>query len=553
MQAVKVPQQEDLRQFSQYQVTKSQSQVIKPSTHVIQKQTPTDQRGEDLAVGDNQSQKPNETETFTPGAPRLRTTSIALSHYIHEIITVPSSKVGLVIGRGGTKIREIRQLSGAQLDIAKVSDAETPNIRNITVTGSPENVASAKEFINRIVSETPGDIRRTSRNGNRNPPDNPNKTIEIPSHSVGLVIGRRGDNIRKIIKRTGCIIHIEKEEEANLAGRPPPRVGFQTVYLKGSDDAVIKAEQEIVQMVNGNCNNQHQDRRPQKHLPYENVGHQQFIHQVHQPYRYPAYGSQQFFGFQQPYMVPGQSLMQPMPGTAYTVLPGYNQAYPSQTYIATQYNPGTPVGGVGQQIAYSQAPYTSQTVQAEFRSTVSPTGGVASVYQPQCNQTVQSRSFNLDEPQCIPQQQFCNLQLGSNDHLSLNGTESHSGSSRTYTPYGGEATVPSGLVNSEPSRFQRAGTPLFLPNAQFARNMNPTVPNGPCNPPRGRVNTQVPQIGGHLKGMQVYSQSPHSLPSNLQGRVTNAKKPQCDQVGGAPNLTAPAQNSALIKSDRISQ
>merc|ERR1719348_2059943 len=65
-------------------------------------------------------------------------------------MTVPNELIGSVIGKGGTKIAEIRQMSGAMVRINKSDDPDaSPTVeRQIQISGSPDSVALAKSLIN---------------------------------------------------------------------------------------------------------------------------------------------------------------------------------------------------------------------------------------------------------------------------------------------------------------------------------------------------------------------------------------------------------------------
>jgi heterogeneous nuclear rnp K-like protein 2 len=52
-------------------------------------------------------------------------------------ISIPSDMVGCIIGRGGSKITEIRRLSGSKISIAKAPHDETGE-RMFTIVGTPE-------------------------------------------------------------------------------------------------------------------------------------------------------------------------------------------------------------------------------------------------------------------------------------------------------------------------------------------------------------------------------------------------------------------------------
>ncbi|XP_066595835.1 poly(rC)-binding protein 3 isoform X4 [Prorops nasuta] len=81
----------------------------------------------------------------------------AANNQTHEM-TVPNELIGCIIGKGGTKIAEIRQISGAMIRISNCEEREgAATDRTITITGNPDAVALAQYLINmRISMETSG-------------------------------------------------------------------------------------------------------------------------------------------------------------------------------------------------------------------------------------------------------------------------------------------------------------------------------------------------------------------------------------------------------------
>ena len=65
-------------------------------------------------------------------------------------MTVTNELIGSVIGKGGSKIAEIRQMSGAMIRISRSDDpsAAAEEERQINITGNPDSVALAKSLIN---------------------------------------------------------------------------------------------------------------------------------------------------------------------------------------------------------------------------------------------------------------------------------------------------------------------------------------------------------------------------------------------------------------------
>jgi polyribonucleotide nucleotidyltransferase len=70
--------------------------------------------------------------------------------------TVPTRAVARILGRGGASINEIKDLTGAIIDIDKLTD--DPSITNVSVRGTKEAINDAKaqilEIANSVGEET---------------------------------------------------------------------------------------------------------------------------------------------------------------------------------------------------------------------------------------------------------------------------------------------------------------------------------------------------------------------------------------------------------------
>uniref|UniRef100_A0A8C9WG08 Poly(rC) binding protein 3 n=1 Tax=Scleropages formosus TaxID=113540 RepID=A0A8C9WG08_SCLFO len=77
-----------------------------------------------------------------PAFPGLDASPTASTHEL----TIPNDLIGCIIGRQGTKINEIRQMSGAQIKIANAMEGSSE--RQITITGTPANISLAQYLIN---------------------------------------------------------------------------------------------------------------------------------------------------------------------------------------------------------------------------------------------------------------------------------------------------------------------------------------------------------------------------------------------------------------------
>ncbi|XP_021738485.1 far upstream element-binding protein 1-like [Chenopodium quinoa] len=70
------------------------------------------------------------------------------------VMKVPNDKVALVIGKGGETIKTMQSKSGARIQVVPLhlppGDASTE--RNIFINGTPEQIESAKELVNEVIS-----------------------------------------------------------------------------------------------------------------------------------------------------------------------------------------------------------------------------------------------------------------------------------------------------------------------------------------------------------------------------------------------------------------
>ncbi|KAJ4489346.1 cytoplasmic protein [Lentinula edodes] len=86
------------------------------------------------------SRRPNGDTPRRATSPSSQQASVAaqpVANLRTQNISIPSDMVGCIIGRGGTKITEIRRLSGSKISIAKAPHDETGE-RMFTIVGTPE-------------------------------------------------------------------------------------------------------------------------------------------------------------------------------------------------------------------------------------------------------------------------------------------------------------------------------------------------------------------------------------------------------------------------------
>jgi len=164
-------------------------------------------------------------------------------------MSVPSSSVGRIIGKGGSKIRELQDQSGARIKIHKDRDDGQNTI--VELQGDQGAQGHAKQLIDSLVSDESfgrgGGYGQGGFGGGRGGGgggygggrggfDEPGLEMQVPSSSVAKIIGKGGSKIREFQDATSCRIKIRKDKDdgVNIA-----------VELIGSQAAQAHAKQAI--------------------------------------------------------------------------------------------------------------------------------------------------------------------------------------------------------------------------------------------------------------------------------------------------------------------
>ncbi|KAJ2559933.1 hypothetical protein EV175_000046 [Coemansia sp. RSA 1933] len=212
------------------------------------------------------------------------------------VITVPNSKVGLIIGRRGESIKSIQMLSGARVQVQPDDGRGAPE-RPIHLIGSPDQIEAARIRIMEIVStdkppsrdpggpsdggygrhdyapgggyssmpqahgQPPhqvggyGSPRMPSSGGYGGPQDRYGggpppmqmgghmEELQIPVEAVGIIIGRSGETIKHLQQSSGTRIQI-------LQG-PEHSGPYRTVTVSGDPNACMRGRRMIEEKIEG--------------------------------------------------------------------------------------------------------------------------------------------------------------------------------------------------------------------------------------------------------------------------------------------------------------
>ncbi|XP_010542704.1 PREDICTED: far upstream element-binding protein 1 isoform X3 [Tarenaya hassleriana] len=126
---------------------------------------------------------------------------------------VPSSKVGVLIGKGGDTIRYLQFNSGAKIQILRDAEAD-PNsaLRPVEIIGTIASIEKAEKLIHAVIAEaeaggSPALVARGLPATNAiGVPEQ--IEIKVPNDKVGLIIGRGGETIKNMQTRSGARIQL---------------------------------------------------------------------------------------------------------------------------------------------------------------------------------------------------------------------------------------------------------------------------------------------------------------------------------------------------------
>ncbi|CDO77315.1 hypothetical protein BN946_scf184775.g5 [Trametes cinnabarina] len=144
--------------------------------------------------------------------------------------TVPSRSVARILGKGGATINEIKDNTGAQIDVDKASDDSAS--ANITVRGTKKAITEAKAAILAISEQVQEETTAT---------------VEVPSKFHRTIIGAGGQGLKDLIARCGG--PTDSRAQAGLIRFPRQGDSGDEVHLRGDPKLVAKLKAELEKTV----------------------------------------------------------------------------------------------------------------------------------------------------------------------------------------------------------------------------------------------------------------------------------------------------------------
>lgn len=163
---------------------------------------------------------------------------------------IPKRFVGIVIGRQGVTIAEIKAASGAEVTIHQESATSTAIGSAVVATGRPSQILRVQAEIQRKVrtaAEQAGlvDAIITDANAGTFALEEAAQTLIIscPDAKVGILIGKAGSVYKQLEKSSGARIHIPAKKEVS---------GFRDISITGNEKQIRNAKESIMLLI-GPC------------------------------------------------------------------------------------------------------------------------------------------------------------------------------------------------------------------------------------------------------------------------------------------------------------
>lgn len=125
-------------------------------------------------------------------------------------VRLPRKIMGLIIGKAGATIKNIREVSNARIDVEDKND----DVCELKLQGTDEQVAKAKKMILEVAEKTPsgskaiGEEAAAAGDGS-----GITESVEYPGTIMGRIIGPKGSKIQEVRQGSGARITVEKEND----------------------------------------------------------------------------------------------------------------------------------------------------------------------------------------------------------------------------------------------------------------------------------------------------------------------------------------------------
>jgi far upstream element-binding protein len=147
--------------------------------------------------------------------------------FVQRVLSIPGTKCGLIIGRNGETIKSLQETLGVKMLLIQENQSVSQGAKPLRITGTPDKVENACRTIESIINSEEGRPQYAKSVGE----------VIVPRSSVGIIIGKSGETIKRLINESGCKIQFKPDED--------PTTPDRCATLQGSPDQIARATQMI--------------------------------------------------------------------------------------------------------------------------------------------------------------------------------------------------------------------------------------------------------------------------------------------------------------------
>ncbi|CAI2357500.1 unnamed protein product [Caenorhabditis sp. 36 PRJEB53466] len=204
------------------------------------------------------SRDPSLHESHSPPHDRFQMDNYPI-HAGKVYFPIPENCVGLVIGRNGCEIHAISQESGCRVQV--LTEKTPSGFRMVEIDGTVENIDRAKVLINEVINKSghrqphgqrnqhPYHMMADNQQSHQQPSYQQSNAqnrvtvdIPIPAEKCGSIIGKNGENMKRLRATSNC--HIQLIQENSIANTTKP------LRIIGDPKQVEQARQMVLTILN---------------------------------------------------------------------------------------------------------------------------------------------------------------------------------------------------------------------------------------------------------------------------------------------------------------
>jgi len=125
-------------------------------------------------------------------------------------VLVPGEAIAKVIGKSGAGLRQVRETSGCRVNVEQAGETRDA-ARRVELVGMPQNVGVGAGLV--LTAAFSGSMQATVE-----------ITVMVPDRCTGGVIGKGGENLKRVRGLTGARIQVEREAVTNTATNEQERI-----------------------------------------------------------------------------------------------------------------------------------------------------------------------------------------------------------------------------------------------------------------------------------------------------------------------------------------